>query len=99
MAPRRVLIGLLVLVAASRVAAADDARPAGQEVRAINTVCPVDGKKIDPKLAPVRVVVDGDPPREIWVGICSEEDRKKIAADPRLYGKAAIANKKAEPAK
>jgi hypothetical protein len=85
------LLALTLIPAAAR--AADDA--AGAEVHAVNTVCPVDGKKIDPKLAPVRVELDGDPARVVWVGVCSEEDRKKVQADPKRYAKAAVVNKKA----
>jgi hypothetical protein len=81
-------LALTLLPAAAR--AADDA---GADVHAVNTVCPVDGKKIDPKLAPVRVELDGD--RVVWVGVCSEEDRKKVLADPKRYAKAAVINKKA----
>jgi hypothetical protein len=91
----RLLLIPLLLVAALGGHAADDAPAKG--VHAINTVCPVDGRKIDPKLAPVRVVLEGD--HEIWVGICSEDDRRKIVAEPKAYGKAAIANKKAEAGK
>jgi hypothetical protein len=90
----RFVLSILLAVSASATAPAADDKAAAETVRAINTVCPVTGKKIDPKIAPETVQLK-KPATAIAVGLCSEACRATVAKDPEKHANAAIANKKA----
>ncbi len=65
--------------------------------KAINTICPVTGKPIDAKLAPVVVVIGkGEKARRYTIGIAVASAADTIKGDPQKYADAAKANKKAE---
>jgi hypothetical protein len=59
---------------------------------AVNTVCPIDGKKIDPRIPPVAGKTKEG--KVIGIGACSAEDAKIIAEHPELYADDAVANRK-----
>ncbi|MBA2482153.1 MAG: hypothetical protein H0V44_15945 [Planctomycetes bacterium] len=82
---------MILAAFASTTSAAEKA--AADPVHAINTVCPVTGKKIDPKVVP-QVVELANPSSSIAVGLCSEECRATVAKDAEKFAKAAITNKK-----
>jgi hypothetical protein len=92
--PRRLAVaGLLCLgVALSPALNAADAIDAAK--RAINTVCPVSGKKIDPNVEPVPATKNG---RTVMIGADNAIDAATIKANPAKYVDAALANRKADP--
>lgn len=88
------LVPLLALTLVAGSAFAEDAKPAAPAT-AINTVCPVGGDKVDPKLAPIAAkTTDG---KEVMIGICCAGCDKAIAKEPAAYADAAVANRKHVP--
>jgi hypothetical protein len=82
----------LACLAAGAAGAAD--APIDASKRAINTICPVSGKKIDPFLEPVKA---SKASRVVLIGADSSTDAEIIRAHPDQYVDAALANRKAEP--
>ncbi len=90
---RLAVAGLLCLgVACAPALSAAEAIDASK--RAINTVCPVSGKKIDPHVEPIPATKDG---RTVMIGADSAADAATIKANPAKYVDAALANRKADP--
>ncbi len=66
------------------------AASAAEQLIAINTVCPVDGERIDPQIAPIRArTVTG---RVIGIGVCSRTCAEIVRKDPDRFIEDAIAN-------
>ncbi len=82
-------------VCAAQAAASADVAPrpgAGstEMLIAINTVCPVDGERIDPQIPPIRArTVTG---RIVGIGVCSRACAELVRKDPDHYLEDAIAN-------
>jgi hypothetical protein len=75
--------------------AADETKPAAAaDAKAVNTVCPLDGAKVDAQVAPVAgKTKDG---KSVEIGACCAECSAKIKATPDAFADAAVANKKVE---
>jgi hypothetical protein len=74
---------------------AEDAGKAN--AKAVNTVCPVSGEKIDPSVAPVEAKTkDG---KTVEIGVCCNKCPAAIKKNPEAYAEAAVANKKYEEKK
>jgi hypothetical protein len=88
-------LGCLLACALADDVAAADVGAVDASKRAVNTVCPVSGKKIDPLVEPVPATKDG---RTVLIGSDSAADAAIIRAHPDQYVDAALANRKADPA-
>ena len=101
---RYLLIPALALMVGASGFAADasdkDANAAEHKAvdgKAINTIDPVTGDKVDAKLAPVEAKAkDG---KTILIGVSSEKSAATIKKNPETYVDAALANKKSESKK
>ena len=81
----------LALGVAQPLAAAD------QDLKPVNTVCPVTGQPVDPTLSPVVVVLGkGDKAKRIVIGIADRSAAAQIKADPQRFAEAAKANRAAK---
>ncbi len=77
--------------------AEDAGKTVAKDAKAVNTICPVSGEKVDPKIAPVEAKTkDG---KTVLVGVCCEKCPAAIKKNPEAYGDAAVANKKYEEKK
>jgi hypothetical protein len=64
------------------------------DAKAVNTVDPNTGDKVDPKIAPVEgKTKDG---KTVLIGASTEESAAIIKKDPAKFADAAVANKKVE---
>jgi len=62
--------------------------------KAVNTVCPGSGDKVDPDLKPITVTTkDG---KQVTIGVCCKDCLADIKKDPDKYAAAALANQKAK---
>ena len=84
----------LSIAALSSTLTAADGFSVDATKRAINTVCPVSGKKIDPAVEPVKATKDGT---TVMIGADNAADAAVIRANPEKYVDAALANRKADP--
>jgi hypothetical protein len=89
-----VLIGVGVTALAVGQADAADFMTVDANLRAVNTICPVSGKKIDPTVEPVKATKNG---RTVLIGADNAADAATIRANPGKYVDAALANRKADP--
>jgi hypothetical protein len=91
----RFALAIALAFASVSVFAADEAKPeAKADAKAVNTVCPLDGSKVDPKVAPVAgKTKDG---KTVEIGACCADCAGKIKATPDTYADDAVANKKHE---
>lgn len=65
--------------------------------KAINSICPVTGKAVDPTLAPVVVVIGkGDKAKRVVIGIAVASAADTIKSNPQKYVNAAKINSQAE---
>lgn len=62
---------------------------------AVNTVCPVDGVKIDPAIPPVPARTRTG--RLIGIGVDSQACAQQVRANPSLYVQDALANRRHRP--
>jgi len=92
--PRRLALAGLLCLGVAFSPALTAAENADVAKRAINTVCPVSGKKIDPNVEPVPATKDG---RTVMIGADNATDAATIKANPAKYVDAALANRKADP--
>lgn len=86
---RPILIaGLLALTMALALAA---------DSKAVNTVCPVTGKPVDPGVTAVVVSMGkGERAKKIVIGVADVAAGEKVKANPEAYVAAAQANRQAE---
>lgn len=79
----------LILMMGSLATAAD-----GDAVKAVNTICPNEGDKIDTSIPPVVVTTkDG---KAVAIGVCCKDCPPIIRKSPDKYATAALADKKAD---
>lgn len=71
--------------------AAAPAAGAAVSTAAINSVCPLDGAKIDAKVAPVAGKTKEG--KEVMMGCCSEGCATEVKKNADQYADAAVANK------
>jgi hypothetical protein len=96
---RHLLIPALALALGGAAYAADEAgatpkTEAKAEAKAVNTIDPNTGDKVDPKIAPVEgKTKDG---KTVLIGASSAESEAIIKKDPAKFADAAVANKKVE---
>ncbi len=57
---------------------------------AANTVCPIDGEKIDPTLPPIPAHTRSG--KLVGIGVCSQRCADLVRKDPQLYVEDALAN-------
>jgi hypothetical protein len=91
----RFALALALAFASVSLFAEDGAKPAAATAaKAVNTVCPCDGDKVDPNVAPVTgKTKDG---KTVEIGACCAKCAAKIKENPDAYADAAVANKKVE---
>lgn len=89
----RTLIALALALSAG-TCWAEAAAPAATSAVAVNTVCPLEGAKVDAKVAPVTGKTKEG--KEVAIGACCAVCSKTIAEKPDQFADAAVANKKAE---
>jgi hypothetical protein len=94
---RYLLITVLALsVGAASYAADEDGTKAEAKAdsKAVNTIDPNTGEKVDPKIAPVEgKTKDG---KTVWIGVSDDASAEVIKKDPPKYADAAVANTKVE---
>lgn len=83
-------LGMLVTVVllGCPLGAAEPARP----LVAVNTVCPIDGVKIDPQIPPIQAQTRTG--KSVGIGVCSAACAAIVRKDPQAYVDDAVANHK-----
>ncbi len=87
---RFLLIAALFMGAVAPTVFAADVAPAADSMKAVNTVCPVCGGKVDAKIEPVVAMVDE---KKVMIGCCKMECHDMVAKDAAKYAPSATANK------
>jgi hypothetical protein len=65
--------------------------------QAINSVCPVTGRPVDPSIQPVIITLGkGERAQRVVIGVADGAAAAKVKANPNAYVQAAKANRKAE---
>jgi hypothetical protein len=83
-----VLLTLSLWVSVPAIYAAD---------QAVNTICPVTGKKIDSAIPGIIVTLGkGEKSQRLVIGVADADAAAKVKSNPNAYVSAAKANKKAE---
>jgi hypothetical protein len=80
-----------VAVIAVRAPAADPPAPAAAKPP-VNTVCPVDGNKVDAKIPPIAGKTKEG--KTVMIATCSEADAATVREHPDQYADDAVANRK-----
>ncbi len=95
----RYLLIALIALSFGTTFAAEGVTPAAEtkvEAKAVNTIDPVTGDKVDAKLAPVAV--KNKEGHEVLIAISKADSAAVIEKTPAVYIEAATANKKAAAA-
>jgi hypothetical protein len=89
----RFALAIALAFASVSVFAADEAKTdAKADAKAVNTVCPLDGNKVDAKVAPVAgKTKDG---KTVEIGACCADCAAKIKAKADDYADDAVKNQK-----
>jgi hypothetical protein len=89
---RFAIIAVLALGLGASSYAEDGSTAAPKDVKAINTICPVSGEKVDSSIAPVEAkTTDG---KTVEIGVCCANCPAAIKKHPEWYADAAVENKK-----
>lgn len=86
---RPILIVILLVLSVGLALSADS--------KAINTMCPVTGKPVDPGVAAVVVSMGkGERAKKVVIGVADVAAGEKVKANPDAYVAAAQANRQAD---